>query len=572
MADALSNTPLPAPSSPRFGNAKQAYKDMTLFRKLAIMIIVALAGAGIWAGIMWGFKEDYQVLYSGLNQQDAAQVVSKLRDLKVPYNLEADGSIIKVPQSAVYETRLSMASEGLPKGQGVGFEVFNKVELGTTDFVQKINYQRALQGELSRTISGFAEVMDAKVHIVMPRDSLFVEEEKKPSAGVVVSLAAGRALSKSQIAGIVHLVASSVPDLTDERITVVDNRGNLLYRKAVDSPDFAAGLSGTQLDYQKNFEQLLKNKVETMLEDVLGQGRAVVRVAADIDFTRTVTTQSLVDPEQIAPISENTMTENSRNMGLGPAGSPDQRFTLAQRNANPNLEQGGAEQNIESGQTNYEVSRTQRSINQALGGLKRLNVAVVVDGPYTEILNEEDRLIRNFVPRSDEEMQKLTELVRRAMGFDGERGDELTLANVPFAASLEASLPQPPTIKDYVFDYGKPAFIILAVLLALFLLTRPLLKFLNSKQAQAPGHSSSVLRTVGPGEALPPGSAGGILPPGNMDLLEAELLEEDEPPHRLSLREQILMVVQQNPERAVAVLKSWIRDTREETREADGNK
>ncbi|MDR1397976.1 MAG: flagellar M-ring protein FliF [Desulfarculales bacterium] len=566
MADALSNTPLPAPSSPRFGNAKQAYKDMSLFRKLLIMVIAAMFGAVIWAGVMWGFKEDYQVLYSGLNQQDASQVVSKLRDLKVPYSLEANGSVISVPQSAVYETRLSMASEGLPKGQGVGFEVFNKVELGTTDFVQKINYQRALQGELARTISGFAEVMDAKVHIVMPRDSLFVEEEKKPSAGVVVNLAAGRTLSKSQIAGIVHLVASSVPDLTDERITVVDNRGNLLYRKAVDSPDFAAGLSGTQLDYQKNFEQLLKNKIESMLEDVVGQGRAVVRVAADIDFTRTTTTQMLVDPDQIAPISENTMTENSRNMGLGPAGSPDQRFTLAQRNANPNLDQGGAEQNIESGQTNYEVSRTQRHVNQALGGLKRLNVAVVVDGPYTEILNDESRLVRNFLPRSDEEMQKLTDLVRRAMGFSDERGDELTLANVPFAASLEAVLPQPPTIKDYVFDYGKPAFIVLAVLLALFLLTRPLLKFLNSRQAQAPGHGSSVLRTVGPGEALPPGAG------GNMDLLESEILEEDEPPHRLSLREQILMVMQQNPERVVAVLKSWVREVNEETRGIDADR
>ena len=560
MADSLTatiNTPPPATTTgpARFSNAKQTYREMSLGRKLIFMVLLALLIGGIWAAVIWGMSEDYQILYTGLNQQDAAQVVNSLKDAKIPYTLDGNGSIIKVPAEKVYETRLAMASEGLPKGQGVGFEVFNKIEMGTTDFVQKINYQRALQGELSRTIAGLEEVMDAKVHIVMPRDSLFIEEEKKPSAAVVLTLAAGRALTKNQIAGIVHLVASSVPDLTDDRVTIVDNKGSLLYRKATDSPDFAAGLSGTQLEYQKEYERGLKLKIESMLEDVLGHGRAVVRVAADIDFTRTTTTQSLVDPDQVVVVGEATQTENSRNMGLGPMGSPDQRFTLAQRNANPNMEQGGSEQNIENTTTNFESSRTQRHITQALGGLKRLDVAVVVDGPYMDALNEDGVMVRNFQPRTDADMQKLVDLVRRAMGYNAERGDELTLANVPFASSMEATLPQPPSIKDYVFDYGKPALIALAALALLFFLLRPLLKFLNSRQAQAPGQGSSVLRSVGPGEALPPGTAS-----GDIDLLESDLLEEDEPPHRLSLREQILMLVQQNPEKAVAVLKSWIRE------------
>ncbi len=557
MADELTTTPSTRPGAGRptqLSNARQAYKDMPLGRRLAMLAVAALLVAGIWAGALWFARDNYQVLYSGLNQQDAAQVVNKLKDLKVPYTLENNGSIIKVPEQSVYETRLSMASEGLPKGHGVGFEVFNKVEMGTTDFVQKINYQRALQGEIARTISGFEEVIDAKVHIVMPRDSLFVEEEKKPSAGVVVNLAAGRTLSRSQIAGIVHLVASSVPDLTDDHITIVDSRGNLLYRKAVDSPDFAAGLSGTQLEYQKEFERTLKYKIESMLEDVLGHGRAVVRVAADIDFTRTSTVQTLVDPDQVAVISENSQTETSKNMGLGPQGSPDQRFTLAQRNANPNTDQGAGEHNLENTVTNFEPSRTSRNITQAIGGLKRLNVAVVVDGPYLDEANEEGRLVRTFQPRNEQDMQSLTNLVRRAMGYNQDRGDELTLANVPFAASLEASLPQPPGVKDYLFDYGKPALIAALVLIALLLVLRPLLKFLNSRQAQAPGQKSAgVLRTVGPGEALPPG--------GVVQELESDLmLEEDEPPQRLTLREQILLLVQQNPERAVTILRSWIRE------------
>lgn len=570
MADELTTTQSTPPGDNRpaqLTNARQAYKEMSLGRRLGMLAVVALLVGGIWVGALWFTRDNYQVLYSGLNQQDAAQVVEKLRDLKIPFVLENNGSVIKVPEQSVYETRLNMASSGLPRGHGVGFEVFNRVEMGTTDFVQKINFQRALQGELSRTIAGFEEVVDAKVHIVLPRDSLFVEEEKKPSAGVVLTLAAGRSLSRSQVAGIVHLVASSVPDLSDDRVTVVDSRGNLLFRKAVDSPDFAAGLSGTQLEYQREFERALKFKIESMLEDVLGHGRAVVRVAADIDFTRTSTVQTLVDPEQVAVIGETIQTENSKNMGLGPMGSPDQRFTLAQRNANPNMDQGAAEHNVENSVTNYEPSRTSRNVTQALGGLKRLNVAVVVDGPYLDDFNEEGRMVRTFQPRNAEDLSRLEDLVRRAMGFNPERGDELTLANVPFAASMEASLPQPPGVKEYIFEYGKPALIAALVLIALLLVLRPLLKFLNSRQAQPPGQSSSVLRSVGPGDALPPGSGA-----GGQDMLDSDLLlEEDEPPQRLTLREQILLLVQQNPARAATILRAWIREGDKENSSGHGD-
>jgi flagellar M-ring protein FliF len=189
-----------------------------------------------------------------------------------------------------------------------------------------------------------------------------------------------------------------------------------------------------------------------------------------------------------------------------------------------------------------------------------LDVAVVVDGPYREEMSEElGRMVRVFTPRGDQDLQGLENLVRRAMGFNQERGDELTLVNVPFAASLEADVPQPPSVKDYVFDYGRPAIIGAVILLALLLLLRPLLKFLNSRQAQAPGRSAGVLRQVGPGDALPPGRGAGA-----DGFLESELLEDDEPPQRLSLREQILLLVQQNPERAVAILKAWAREGRVE--------
>ncbi|MCA1989161.1 MAG: flagellar M-ring protein FliF, partial [Desulfarculus sp.] len=276
---------------------REAVGEMPMGRKLAVLGGGALLVGLFVSLLLWINQPQYKVLFSGLSQRDAAQVVAKLKDLKVPYSLSGDGGTVSVPEEQVHEARLALAGEGLPRGQGVGFEVFNKVDMGTTEFVQKINYQRALEGELARTIASFAEVREARVHIVMPRDSLFVEEEKKPSAAVVVDLASGRALSAGQLAGVVNLVASAVPDLTDERVTVVDTRGNLLYKKQADVPGFAAGLTASQLDYQRNFEKQLRAKVETMLEQVLGPGRAVVRVASDIDFTRTQTTEDLFNPD-----------------------------------------------------------------------------------------------------------------------------------------------------------------------------------------------------------------------------------------------------------------------------------
>ena len=368
------------------GLLREAVGDMPMGRRLIFMAGGALVVGGFIALLLWINQPEYQTLYAGMAQRDASQVVSKLKDLKVPYRLEGDGGTIKVPQENLYEARLALAGEGLPRGQGIGFEVFNKVEMGTTDFVQKINYQRALQGELARTIASFGEVEEARVHIVMPRDSLFVEEEKKPSAGVVVRLSAGKALSPSQIAGIVHLVASSVPDLTDERVTVVDTKGNLIYRKQADSSEFAAGLTAGQMDYQRNFEKTLRAKVQSMLEEVLGPGRAVVRVAADLDFTRTSITQDLFDPEQVVVRSETRNSDTSKNSAAGPEGSPDQRYNLAQQNATPGQkpQQQGSENSREGETTNFEISRTKKQITQAMGGLKRLTVAVVVDGPYQE--------------------------------------------------------------------------------------------------------------------------------------------------------------------------------------------
>jgi flagellar M-ring protein FliF len=537
----------PAEEPPK-GNAspfKEAWSDMSMGRRLMLMAAASLIMGGFIALLLWINKPDYQVLYSGLAQSDASKVVEKLKELKIPFQLEGDGTVVKIPQDQVYETRLAMASAGLPRGQGIGFEVFNEVKMGTTEFVQKINYQRALQGELARTIASFSEVDDARVHIVMPRDSLFVEEEKKPTAAVVLRLATGRTLAKSQIQGIVHLVAGSVPDLDDAHVTVVDSKGNLLFRKDQDSAAFPAALTASQLEYQRTTESQIANKVQTMLEEVLGLGRAVVRVSADIDFTRTEEVKDLFDPDQAAVRSETRSTESSKNAGDLPIGAPDNRFTLAQRNAAPGLEETGtSERKREDETTNFEISRTKRQTLKALGGLNKLSVAVMVDGPYKETVDKEGTTTRAFTPRSAKEMGQLTELVRRAVGYDENRGDEVTVANVPFALPPGAGVMAGAGWQEYLDKYGRQALNLILALLFFLMVVRPLMKYLVAKKAKEEVSAEAV--RVGPGEELPPGEERDQIE-GGVDVAR-----------KLGTRDMILALAQQDPERTTAVLRSWI--------------
>ena len=533
---------------------KQTIGAMPMSRRLMFLGLGALVTGAAVALLLWVNQPDYQVLYSGLEQQDGSQVITQLKELKIPYRIEGNGSVIKVPQEHVYETRMAMASAGLPRGGKIGFEVFNEVKMGTTEFVQKINYQRALQGELARTIASFSEVSEARVHIVMPRDSLFVEDQKKPSAAVVLRLGAGRSLTKGQVASIVHLVAGSVPDLTDSDVTVVDTGGNLLYRKEADRPGFAAALTASQLEYQQSVEGALKNKVQSMLEQVLGMGRAVVRVSADIDFTNTSTVQESYDPDQVVVRSETRSTESDKGAAGGPSGSPDNRYALATRNATPQggAGQGGSESNRENETTNFEIGRTRTQKSQAIAGLQRLSVAVVVDGPYKETTSPEGQTTRAFTPRTAEEMRQIGELVRRAAGYNEKRGDEVTVANVPFVLPAGLGTMAGKDWQDYLREYGRPVLNLILALLFILLVVRPLMKHFMAKGAPAEGMAGGPARRVGPGEELPPGETP---MEGERDLLDALAGKR-----KMTTRDVILALAQQDPEKTTAVLRSYIHE------------
>ncbi|MBI4644843.1 MAG: flagellar M-ring protein FliF, partial [Deltaproteobacteria bacterium] len=378
------------------------------------LLVTAALGAGVLALVLWGYLgtgSDYGVLFSNLAQDDAGAITSKLKGKKVPYRLEAGGGTILVPRSDVYEMRLYLAGEGVPKGGGVGFELFDRQGLGTTDFVQRLNYQRALQGELARTISGIPEVAEARVHIVTPKESLFVEDQKKASAAVAVKLRQGRGLSPAQIDGIVNLVSSAVPDLHPSQVTVVDLNGRILSK-----PQDAltpGGLSTAQMTFQRQAEESLERKVQSLFDQILGARKSIVRVSADLDFQKIDTREESFTPNKELVRSEQKTMERSSKGGEA-SGNPDARFEMSKGTISaPPPGKGppplsppmasapspGAGMERQSELRNYEINRVMKQVVDQPGKIKRLSVAVVVDGTYKGKANA-------FSPRPPEEMRQ----------------------------------------------------------------------------------------------------------------------------------------------------------------------
>jgi flagellar M-ring protein FliF len=412
---------------------KAIIKTMSVGKLITLAALVLGTIAGVITLINWSNKPEYLPLYTNLSAEDASEVVANLRERKIPYQLSHDGATVQIPRESVYEMRLALASEGLPRGGGVGFEVFDNTKLGMTEFVQNINYQRALQGELSRTINGLSEIESSRVHIVMAQQSLFIEQEEPASASVILKLRPGRWLSDGQVQGIVHLVASSVPRLSPENITIVDSNGKLLAGRQ-DEPT-AAKISADQLDYQQRKEKILEQQVLTMLEKVLGTNKAIVRVACDLDFVQQDKTEELYLPENQVVRSEQLSSEISANSDTKPQGVPGLASNIT-KNASVVTQKTGSNGFEKKDQTrNYEIGKTVSHHIMPTGRLKRLSVAVIVDGTYetyTVGKGDKQEVKTKYIPRSAEEMAKLQSIVKRAINFDETRGDKVEVANISF--------------------------------------------------------------------------------------------------------------------------------------------
>ncbi|MCX8650876.1 flagellar M-ring protein FliF [Gilliamella sp. B2776] len=422
--------------------------------KMAWSIAAVIAIAIISIIYLWAKDDSYSVLFSNLNDKDGGEIISQLDKMNIPYKFSSSGSTILIPEDKVYDTRLRIAQQGLPKGGAVGFELLDKESFGMSQFNEQINYQRALEGELSRTISIISSIDDARVHLAMPKPSLFVRERKFPSASVALTLLPGRSLSQGQIDAIIHLISSSVPELQSDKVTIIDQHGHLLtgenYR------DRNANVA--QLEFSERIENSVRERVEKIIIPILGKHNVRVQVNAEVDFSRQESTSEIYDPNSdIAKqtIRSKQLTENRqliKSYGIGGVPGalsnqpvPTSSAPIDEKNEDTNIADKQQPSNWQSNNTlNYEVNRQVVHSKIPEGRIKRLSVAVLVNYKFvTNALenNEADESdgenksllpTEQWVKLDSNELTNIELLARQAMGFSQLRGDSLTVANLKF--------------------------------------------------------------------------------------------------------------------------------------------
>lgn len=455
-------------------------------KRWAVAGVAALSIISFAILIMIANRTDYRPLFTNLTSEDAGEIVKKLKEQKIPHQIGADGKSIMVPSDKVYDLRLTMASEGLPQGGGVGFEIFDRKNFGMTEFVQKLNYQRALQGELSRTISQLSGVEQARVHLAIPEKSIFKEGEKPPTASVVLKMKSSRALSENEIQGVVHLVASAVDGMDPGNVSVLDSRGKML-NKAAES-DVGNKLTTTMMETQRTYEKNLEDRLQTLLDKAVGAGRSVARVNAVFDFKQVERYEEKYDPESPVVRSEQRTEEQNDSGAVQPAGVPGVQSNLAKTAPATTPTKNSGSRSDET--MNYEISRSTARIVEPVGTLSKVSVAVMVDGKY-DAAGKTAAAKPKYVPRTPDELQKIESLVKSAVGFNAERGDQLTVANVPFQDSMQDSEESEnkwwnaPILHSVL----KNGLIGISFLALLFLVIRPMMKML--KPAATPAGSES---------------------------------------------------------------------------------
>jgi flagellar M-ring protein FliF len=426
---------------------RQGFSQLSNARKFALLAGLPVLVTIVVAVALFASAPGYKVLFSNVAEKDGGAIIAQLSQMNVPYRISGGGSVIEVPSDVVYKTRLQLASQGLPKGGGVGFDLLERQRFGTSQFVEQVNYQRGLEGELAQTIRALREVQDARVHLAIPRPSVFLRENQRPSASVMIALHPGRGLDQGQVSGIVHLVASSVPELSPRQVTVVDQSGKLLSGAADDLS--TSGLDRSQMKYLHQIEDDIARKIEAILRPLTGPDNVRAQVAAALDFSQVEQTSETYrpnnDPRDQAMRSQQS-TEATNQTPQGPQGVPGALSNTPPGAASaplvqpPQAEAGGAAAGPPMASTsqrdskvNYELDKTIRHTRTEVGTIKRLSVAVVVNHKRVVDKTGEAKL----QPYDPKEMAQIQTLVREAMGFDKDRGDTVNVVNAPFLVPFE---------------------------------------------------------------------------------------------------------------------------------------
>ncbi|WP_415905867.1 flagellar basal-body MS-ring/collar protein FliF [Neptuniibacter sp. QD48_55] len=535
------------------------FNKLSIVRQIGLMVGLAASVAIGFAVVLWSQKPDQRVLFSNLNFSDANQIIEQLRLYNVPYKFDADGRAILVPDEYVHQARLKLASEGFTADKTVGFEILDREQsLGTSQFMETTKYRRGLEGELARTISSMTAVRNARVHLAIPKDTVFIRDTRKPTASVFLELFSGRQLERDQVASIANLVASSIPALNVKDVTVVDQRGRLLNMR---DKDVNVVLAAKQLEYTRNLEETMLNRVNSILQPVVGMGRFRAEVSADVDFTAVEQTDELYNPDLPALRSEQTMDE-SRVGGAAPVGVPG---ALSNQPPGPSsvpeeasgegvLANNGAPGSSRKQATrNFELDRTISYTKHQQGRVRRLTVAVVVDDLSSVDPSTGDA---KRTPWQQNELERLRILVQDAVGYSALRGDSVNVVNTPFVPEQPIVTEDVPLWEqEWIWDIVKQVMAAVFVLVLVFGILRPILKNLASAGTAgnvaglgAAGEVSAELEGLDGGDfssdSVTFGSDDGLLPTPN-ESFDYQL-------------NAIRSMVAEDPARVAQAVKQWV--------------
>jgi flagellar M-ring protein FliF len=541
---------------PLLNQGPAAWRGLGRGQQILLLAVAVLLPVLLFVGSQWIADGQYVPLFASLTAEDAGAIVGQLKAAKVPYRVGGTGEQILVPADRAAELRLRMAVQGLPLGGGVGFEVFDKTAFGVSDFTQRLNYQRALQGELARTIGQLREVARARVHLVLPQASLFAEKERPASASVFLKLQPGAQLGREQVRGIVHLVASSVEGLSPERITVVDTAGRVLSAAS----DQNGPLSPRRLEAKAGVEEGLERRVQGLLDTTLGAGQAVARVAVLLSFDQVERTEEKFNPEGVAKQKTRSSERNKGRTAASttPVGSPD----IAEREGGGTVTQNEGSRESES--TTFEISRVVARTLTTPGEIRRVSVAVMLNTPVKVTTSAENKEVREPAPRSAEEIEKIRKVVMGAVGFDDKRGDDVTVVEMPFdtatlereRGALEQSVPSTaPGASPWWMSYamlGGAGLLVLAGLATVVVIVRQasrrrvleLAELAVDSQAAAGGRPA----TTAAGSTYSPRPPQPLVPDELLDLSR----------EREDIRQKALAMATTEPEATAQLLRAWL--------------
>ena len=530
---------------------------LNIFNKLTMQQKFMLGGIVVITFVLLGVtlfflnEPSYSTLYTGLAQEDASKVVEHLTSQKIPYKLEDNGQTIKVQKEKVYETRLSLASKGIPSTGIIGYEIFDKTTMGMSEFMQKLNYKRAIEGELARTIIQQEGVEGVRVHIVMPQKAVFKEEEKPPTASVVLKLKNNYTLTKNNIAAITNLVSSSVEGLTPGHISILDTKGRLLSRENEEGS--LAVTSAKQYEVKQSIENYLAQKAQTILDNVLGYGNAMIQITADVDFAQVEKTMETYDPDGQVAVSEQIIKgENNGRIAADSNAQVSQNSTV-----------------------NYEISKTIQKVVEGSGNIKRLSVSTVINYAAKEVKNGE-KVEVTYEPRSQDQMKKLEEIVKNAVGLDTKRNDQFSIVNLSFETKAMEGMKEGEgaSFFDDINKFSNLILILVAIGASMFILKNLMFRLKNEKIIIGTVGASAGALGLDSGLALQGGTTlkgieqGGeqpqllqapkkkqLLPVGNIeDEISEEAIEKQQQ------QEKIVNYVQKNPADAAKLINAWLHE------------